>query len=73
MNNYNFNLLEFNNQIIYDILSNRDSVLDNIMKKVLEQHPYAITPPTNDGGRWQTFYKDSSGKRKNIKASTKEE
>lgn len=69
----NFSLLEFNNQIIYDILSDRDSVLDNIMKKVLEQHPYAITPPSKDGGRWQTFYKDSSGKRKNIKASTKEE
>lgn len=58
---------------LYDILSDRDSVLDNIMKKVLEQHPYAITPPSKDGGRWQTFYKDSNGQRKNIKAPTKED
>lgn len=67
------NLLELDNSVIYDILSDRDSVLDIIMKKVLEQHPYAITPPTKDGGRWQTFYKDSNGQRKNIKAPTKEE
>ncbi len=36
-------------------------------------HAYAITPPATEGGRWQTCYKDSSGKRKNIKAQTKEE
>lgn len=71
-NNY-INLLGFDNTIIYDILSDRDSVFDNIMKKVLEQHPYAITAPSKEGGRWQTFYKDSDGKRKNIKAPTKEE
>ena len=71
-NNY-INLLGFDNTIIYDILSDRDSVLDNIMKKVLEQHPYAITAPSKEGGRWQTFSKDSDGKRQNIKAPTKEE
>lgn len=36
-------------------------------------HPYAITPPKETGGRWQTFYKDKDGKRKNIKARTEEE
>lgn len=72
-NNDCISLLELDNQIIYDILSDRDSVLDNIMKKVLEQHPYAITPPSKEGGRWQTFYKDSNGQRKNIKAATKED
>lgn len=72
-NNDCISLLELDNQIIYDILSDRDSVLDNIMTKVLEQHPYAITPPSKDGGRWQTFYKDSNGQRKNIKAPTKED
>ena len=56
-----------------DILSDRDNVLDNIMKKVLDQHPYAITPPSKDNGRWQTFYLDSNGKRKNIKAPTRED
>jgi len=71
--NKNINLSELDNKIIYAILSDRDSALDNIMKKVLEQHPYAITPPSKDGGRWQTSYLDKNGKRKNIKAPTKEE
>lgn len=54
-----------------------DSVLDTLMatkrEQVLKKHPYAITPPATENGRWQTFYKDASGKRKNIKAQTKEE
>lgn len=64
-------LLDLDVENIYDILSDRDSVLDIIMK--IKQHPYAITPPSKKGGRWQTFYKDSNGQRKNIKAGTKEE
>lgn len=54
-----------------------DSVLNMLMSKkrdqVLKIHPYAITPPTTDKGRWQTCYKDITGKRKNIKAQSKEE
>lgn len=54
-----------------------DGVLDTLMSTKREQllkiHPYAITPPTSAKGRWQTCYKDSAGKRKNIKAQTKEE
>lgn len=54
-----------------------DGVLDTLMSTKREQllkiHPYAITPPTSAKGRWQTCYKDSVGKRKNIKAQTKEE
>lgn len=74
MNNViNENISKLDNQIIYDILSNRDSVLDIIVKKVLDQHPYKITPPTKEGGRWQTSYRDSSGTRKNLKAATKED
>ncbi len=56
---------------------NMDSVLDTYMankrKQVKKIHSYAITPPAQDGGRWQTWYKDESGKRKNIKAQTEEE
>lgn len=56
---------------------NSDSVLDIIMSSKKEQikkmHPYAITPPSKDGGRWQTWYKGTDGKRKNIKAQTEEE
>ncbi len=54
-----------------------DSVLDTLMStkrdKILKIHSYAITPPASENGRWQTCYKDEKGKRKNIKAQTKEE
>lgn len=54
-----------------------DSVLDTLMStkrdKILKIHPYAVTPPSTANGRWQTSYKDASGKRKNIKAQTREE
>ena len=54
-----------------------DSVLDTLMstkrEKILKIHSYAITPPASENGRWQTCYKDEKGKRKNIKAQTKEE
>lgn len=56
---------------------NIDSVLDMLMstkrEQILKLHPYAITPPASGNGRWQTCYKDESGKRKNIKAQSKEE
>lgn len=54
-----------------------DSVLDTLMSIKREQirkiHPYAITPPSKEGGRWQTGYKGEDGKRKNIKAQSVEE
>ncbi|OUQ16379.1 hypothetical protein B5E84_12525 [Lachnoclostridium sp. An14] len=54
-----------------------DSVLDMLMatkkERIKKLHPYAITPPTKDGGRWQTWYKGSDGKRKNIKAQSEDE
>lgn len=54
-----------------------DSVLDMLMsskkEQILKIHPYAITPPSTENGRWQTCYKDEAGKRKNIKAQSKEE
>lgn len=55
----------------------KDSVLDIVMEKrkkeIEKKHPYAISPPTKTGGRWQTSYRDKDGKRKNIKARSKEE
>lgn len=42
-------------------------------ERIKKLHPYAITPPTKDGGRWQTWYKGSDGKRKNIKAQSEDE
>lgn len=58
-------------------LQDIDSVLDTLMSKkrdtILKLHPYAITPPAAENGRWQTCYKNEKGKRKNIKAQSKEE
>lgn len=42
-------------------------------EQVRKIHTYAITPPAKEGGRWQTCYKGSDGKRKNIKAQTEDE
>lgn len=54
-----------------------DGVLDTLMAKkrdtILKIHPYAITPPSTEKGRWQTCYRDEKGKRRNIKAQSKEE
>lgn len=54
-----------------------DSVLDKLMatkrEQILKKHPYAITPPSTESGRWQTCYRDEKGARKNIKAQSKEE
>ena len=49
-------------------------MLDIIMATKREQvrklHPYAITPPKTESGRWQTTYRDSNNKRISIKAQT---
>ena len=46
----------------------KDNVLEILMKskktQVLKMHPYKITPPASDKGRWQTYYKGDDGKRK---------
>lgn len=39
-------------------------------EQVLKIHPYKITPPASNKDRWQTWYRDSMGKMKNIKAQT---
>ena len=60
-----------------DGIISADSVLDTIMatkrQQVRNMHPYAITPPKSDGGRWQTRYRDCDGKYKIIKAQTENE
>lgn len=77
-NNYsaNSNLSLLKDALDYGILS-VDSVLDKLMSTKREQikklHPYAITPPATENGRWQTCYREPDGKRKNIKAQTEEE
>lgn len=69
-----FNILSANitNDIIYT-----DSVQKAIMnaqkeKILLKMHPYKITEPKSESGRWQTYYKDVNGERKIIRAQTKD-
>lgn len=54
-----------------------DSVLNTLMaskrEKVKKLHPYALTPPSKNSGRWQTRYKLSNGSYKSIKAQTEED
>lgn len=55
----------------------KDNVLEILMKskktQVLKMHPYKITPPASDKGRWQTYYKGDDGKRKILRAQTEKE
>lgn len=48
-------------------------LMANKIDKVRKLHTSAITPPNEEGGRWQTYYKDSTGKRKCLKAGTENE
>ena len=65
-------LYGLNNGII-----NLDSVRDDYMaskkEQALKMHPYSITPPSENNPRWQTYYRDRDGKRKLLRAQTKEE
>lgn len=55
---------------IIDLDSVQETIMASKRQQVKKLHPYAITPPAKEGGRWQTCYKDSNGNRKNIKAQT---
>ena len=56
---------------------NSGSMLEMLMAtkrdKVKKLHPYAITPPSKEGGRWQTYFKETNGSRKTIRASSENE
>ena len=56
-------------------INNEDSLADSIMAtiKALKEHPYKITPPASDKGRWQTYYKGDNEKRKILRAKTEKE
>lgn len=63
--------------ITADDIINTDNVLDIIMnaqkeKLLSKMHPYKITEPKSQNGRWQTYYKDANGERKIIRAQTKD-
>lgn len=75
INNTDSSVISALNMLAYYDIVNLDSVQNKVMKiqQILKNHPYAITAPKDEKGRWQTYYKDTDGKRKIIRASTKEE
>lgn len=69
-----FNILSAN---IADDIIYTDNVQEAIMnarkeKLLSKMHPYKITEPKSEGGRWQTYYRDANGERKIIRAQTKD-
>lgn len=75
-NNQKLNICNILSANTTDDIINADNVLEAIMnarkEKLLEKHPYKITEPKSEGGRWQTYYRDASGKRITIRAQTKD-
>ena len=76
-----YNKTENNMSEIWTFLTKNDIIdTDNVLKTIMaskkeqvkKMHPYAITPPQKEGGRWQTYYKDSTGTRKIIRAQTED-
>lgn len=62
---------------IADDIINTDNVQEAIMnaqkeKMLSTMHPYKITEPKSERGRWQTYYRDAKGERKIIRAQTKD-
>ena len=54
-----------------------DTMQSMLMAKKIDTvkklHTFAITPPKQPGGRWQTYYKDINGNRKCLKAGSEED
>lgn len=74
------NLLNYDplSAITTDGILDNDSVLEAIMnakkeKLLSELHPYKITEPKTKGSRWQTYYMGNDGKRKIVRAQTRDE
>lgn len=72
-NKTEYSQLNILSAITADDIINTDNVLDIIMtakkEKLLSQmHPYKITEPKSENGRWQTYYKDADGERKILRA-----
>jgi len=75
-NSKNINISILKNALENGIISS-DSVFDMLMTakkdRIRKIHKYAITPPSGEGKRWQTYYKGQDGKRKIIKTQTENE
>ena len=57
---------------IFDIDTMQNIHMAKKIEQVKKMHPFAITAPREEGGRWQTYYQYSSEKRKCIKAGTEQ-
>ncbi len=76
-NNQKLNQCDILSANTVDDIIYADNVQEAIMnarkeKMLSKMHPYKITEPKSEGGRWQTYYKDADGERKIIRAQTKD-
>lgn len=76
-NNQKLNQCDILSANTADDIINTDNVREAIMnakkeKMLSKMHPYEITAPKSEKGRWQTYYKGADGKRKIIRAQTKD-
>lgn len=56
-----------------DIDTMQSMLMAKKIDTVRKLHTFAITPPKQAGGRWQTYYKDINGNRKCLKAGSEED
>ena len=73
--NYFNELLHLNSR--YGKLVDADGTFQNTMRRtqieaIKKLHPYSISSPSSEKGRWQTRYKDENGKSQIVKAATEE-
>lgn len=76
-NNQKLNQCNILSAITADDIIYTDNVQEAIMNAQKERllskmHPYKITEPKSENGRWQTYYRDANGERKIIRAQTKD-
>ena len=58
---------------IIDFDSVHDEYMASKKEQVIKNHSFAITEPTDTNPRWQTYFKESDGSRKLVRAKTKDE
>jgi len=66
-------LMEALGNDIIDLDSVRDALMATKREEVRKKHPYALTPPSKEGGRWQTRYRKPDGSYTSIRGKSEEE
>jgi len=73
--------MDNNLKLLQDAISQGIISIDDVCKDIMASkknqvrklHTYAITPPSANNPKWQTYYKPENGKRKLVRAHTEDE